>query len=154
MSFIVRAFSGVPFPAFAKVIEESIRELCFVDHGGDEATIRAWLNGAIDALFVAEHVVIASDDYVFLGVAGMRSCSPVGELTVNYVSPAGVGFGVGTAMLTELERWARERCGVTQMKLISTAGARHFYRKHGYDEIEHPWRGNGVSWNHPMRKVF
>jgi histone acetyltransferase (RNA polymerase elongator complex component) len=43
---------------------------------------------------------------------------------------------------------------LTEAKLISTATARHFYRRRGYKEAGPPYAGAGVSWNHPLVKTL
>lgn len=150
MRFVLQSFQGTLRGAVA-VIEPSVRELCFVDHGDDEATIISWVNAAIDDLSRAPYAIVAYDLHITLGVAAILYD---GEIVTNYVAPEGVGLGVSSAMLSALERWALEERGLKGVQLVSTAAARHFYRKHGYVETGLPQRGRGVSWNFPMKKVF
>lgn len=131
-----------------EIIERSVRELCFVDHGGDEDTIRAWVRDAQKTLNEADYAIGVRDDHLLLGVGAIEN---TGQIVINYVAPEGVGYGIGAVMIEHLEHYARG-FGVGWLTVVSTAAARHFYRKHGYTEFSPPESGNGVSWNHQMGK--
>lgn len=135
------------------VIESSVRELCQVDHGGDEPTIKKWVEDGVKNFVTAYFRWYVVDDFVVLGVCAMEKD---GKIVTNYVTPGGEGLGVGRFMMNAMERTARhmfpER--LTYVTLESTAAARHFYRRRGYREAGPPYHGAGVSWNHPMIKTL
>lgn len=130
------------------IINSSVRELCKVDHDGDEETIDEWVANGVTTFLNADYQVYVSDDFVVLGVAAMMNN---GEVVTNYVTPAGVGFGVGKMLMDHLETRA-QKMGLRAVRLTSTAAARHFYRRRGYVEWTPPEKGAGISWNHLMLK--
>lgn len=135
------------------IIDCSVRELCQVDHGGDAATIKQWVEEGVRAFRAAAFRYYVVDDFIVLGVCAMDKD---GRIVTNYVSPAGVGMGVGKFMMDALERTARFMVPVRliHVTLMSTATARHFYRRRGYKEAGPPHPGAGVSWNHPLIKTL
>lgn len=135
------------------LIDSSVRELCKVDHGDDEPTIKKWVADGIKSFLNADYKWYAVDDFIMLGVCAMEKD---GRIVTNYVAPAGVGLGVGEFMMDAMERTARFMVphAVLEVKLDSTATARHFYRRRGYKEAGPPHPGAGVSWNHPLIKTL
>lgn len=133
-----------------RLLNESIRELCFVDHGNDPLTILAWLENAEHNLLRSDFRIGTYDGDLLLGVAGVAIG---GDILTNYVAPAGVGFGAGTLMLREMENWVKLR-GHARTHVYSTATARNFYFHHGYQEHGAIKRGAGRSWDFPMRKFL
>ena len=57
-----------------------------------------------------------------------------GEIHAVYVHPDHAGRGVGSALLAELEGYARG-CGLTELTLQSSLNAVGFYEGAGYDKI-------------------
>jgi GNAT superfamily N-acetyltransferase len=131
---IIRRATAADAEQGATVLRRSIVELCHADHGGDPAAIaawtanktphdwRAWLQRDDIALIVA-----VEDDRVL----GVGLVSDRGEIRLNYVSPDARLRGVSKALLTHMERWARDR-GVERMTLESSRTGERFYLASGY----------------------
>ena len=70
---------------------------------------------------------------------------PKSELRACYVVPEAARKGVGTALVTEMERAAREH-GLTMLRLDSSTNAEPFYVALGYEVVERYERvlGSGV----------
>lgn len=137
-------------PLISPIINRSVRDLCIVDHGGDEHTISQWVENGVHAFFRADDKMLVRDEHMLLGIGASNRC---GAIVTNYVIPEGSGYGVGTRMMDYMEKLARER-GQGCTYLVSTASARHFYIKRGYFDDGRPAKGVGLSWNFPMRKIF
>ena len=99
--------------------------------------VRAWAKAddrspddyAVDA---DEHFTVA----VRAGeVAGFGHVVPdVGEVHAVYVHPDHAGHGVGSALLAELEGYARGR-GLTELCLQSSLNAVEFYERAAYEKV-------------------
>ena len=77
-------------------------------------------------------VYVAADGEQILGVAAMERS---GRISLNHVSPDARFKGVSKALLTGLERKAKE-LGLAHCILESTQTALRFYRAAGYREQE------------------
>jgi putative acetyltransferase len=79
-----------------------------------------------------EFFVVAVVDHL---VRGFGSIVPSrGELRAVYVDPVCGSRGVGTAILLELEKVAREH-GVSRLQMDASLNAESFYEKRGYSVI-------------------
>lgn len=85
--------------------------------------------------------VIASIDGVPAGMAGGFPDEPgTAELVSMWVAPTGRGRGVGNALMTAIETWARG-IGATMLKLSVVPGndpAHALYLRHGYTDTDLP----------------
>lgn len=136
-------------PRAKSIIERSVRKLCYIDHGNDEPTIRLWLDAAYPGLYT-DYVIVghAQDEKYITGVAAM--CKE-GAVFLNYVDPDSTAKSVSSYMMAHLQLIALD-LGLRELFLVSTASARQYYRKFGWKEWQAPSKGNGVSWNHHMKK--
>lgn len=137
----------------ALVLRRSIRELCILDHGGDEQALGQWLgNKTPDSVrpwieAPDGRIVVAEQGGVILGVGG---ASRGGVITLNYVAPETRFKGVSKAILASLEAYLRDQ-GCTQSTLTSTRTAHAFYLAAGYEDAGQPefW---GKLPGQPMKK--
>lgn len=84
--------------------------------------------------------VIASIDGTPAGMAGGFPDDGHAELVSMWVAPAGRGKGVGNALMTAIEDWARS-IGATVLKLSVVPGndpAHDLYLRHGYVDTDEP----------------
>jgi GNAT superfamily N-acetyltransferase len=84
--------------------------------------------------------VIASIDGTPAGMAGGFPDDGHAELVSMWVTPAGRGKGVGNALMTAIEDWARS-IGATVLKLSVVPGndpAHDLYLRHGYVDTDEP----------------
>jgi GNAT superfamily N-acetyltransferase len=82
--------------------------------------------------------VIASIDGTPAGMAGGFPDGDHAELVSMWVAPAGRGKGVGNALMTAIEEWARS-IGATTLKLSVVPGndpAHSLYERHGYADTD------------------
>jgi len=101
--------------------------------------------------------VIASIDGTPAGMAGgFLSADDTAELVSMWVAPAGRGKGVGNALMTAIEDWARG-IGAATLKLSVVPGndpAHNLYLRHGYVDTDEPGdlMADGVRRELVMRK--
>ncbi len=123
------------FDAFdmSRILIQSITRLCAADHEGDPEEIARWTSNKtpVDMLNW-----IRGDHRLWLALlrgvpAGVGAISPEGEISVLYVSPEGIGKGVGSALLSGLEEELK-RSGHAVAALNSTKTAREFYLNRGW----------------------
>lgn len=139
----------------ASVLRRSIRELCALDHGGDEQTLAQWLRNKTPETVRSwvdtpdMRILVAEENGVILGVA---SASRAGKITLNYVAPEARFQGVSKALLTSLEAYLRD-LGWAHSTLISTRTAYPFYLAMGYHDAADPEAGDRLS-GQPMRKAL
>jgi len=92
----------------------------------------------INQIGAIPHVLIAYEDEEPLGCGAIRAYDDVTmEIKRMYVQPAGRGKGIATALLQELEKWARE-LGYTSCVLETGSNqpeAIALYQKHHYQQI-------------------
>lgn len=135
------------------VVRRSIRELCVLDHQGDESTLSLWLANKTPAnmrRWIETHTVfvaIVGDQTI--GVAAVRAD---GEVLLNYVAPEARFQGVSKALMRSIEVWASEH-DLEWLKLESSATALRFYLSEGWIGAEPSTPGFGVTMCHPMRKA-
>lgn len=139
----------------ASVLRRSIQELCVVDHGGEEHTLRHWLSNKTPesvGLWIEapnDCVMVAEEDGIILGVGG---ASHAGEITLNYVAPEARFKSVSKSILTSLEAYLRD-LGCPESTLTSTLTAHPFYISAGYEDVGEPefW---GKLFGQPMKKFL
>ena len=137
-----------------EVLRRSITELCHADHQTDSRNLEAWLsNKTADNVrsWIADPntcVVIATDGATIIGIGAVTS---LGEIILNYVSPAARFRGVSKAILKCLEGTARE-LGHTRCAVTSTGTARRFYLSAGYLPQGSPTVSFGRIIGYPMVK--
>jgi putative acetyltransferase len=90
-----------------------------------------------------EYRLIAEIDRQVVGIGALAFENS--ELRACYVAPAAGRRGVGSALVLEIERAARER-GLSALELDSSITAEAFYRKQGYEARE---RGEHILRNGP-----
>jgi putative acetyltransferase len=101
-----------------------------------------------------EYRLIADIDGRVVGI-GVEAFEKA-ELRACYVAPEACRRGIGSALVRELERAARDR-GLTHLDSDSSVTAERFYRKAGFDVIK---RGEHVLHNRQrtacvkMRKIL
>ncbi|GAA3141294.1 ribosomal protein S18 acetylase RimI-like enzyme [Kribbella aluminosa] len=100
--------------------------------------------------------VIATIDGTPAGMAGGFPDNDTAELVSMWVAPAGRGQGVGNALMTAVEDWARST-GATAMTLSVVPGndpAHGLYLRHGYVDTDEPGdlMADGVRRELVMRK--
>ena len=138
--------------AACAVLRRSIVELCRADHQDDAATIAAWLaNKTADNVrrwIALSYDFVAVEQDRILGVAAM---TPLGEVTLNYVSPDARFCGVSKALVRRLEQEAAE-LDVATVALQSTATALRFYESMGFRGCGPPVKGFGITSGFPMTK--
>ena len=146
----VRAAAPEEAAEIAVLLRRSITELCAADHGNRPADLADWLANKTPetvAGWIADpgqRLVVAELDGRLAGVAAARAD---GAVLLDYVAPGHTRRGIGSALLADLEAWARGR-GAAEARLESTTAARAFYRARGYREHAPPTPAGGF----PMRK--
>ncbi len=78
-----------------------------------------------------EYRLVAEADGEIIGIGSM--VARIHELRACYVAPSASRRGVGSAILREIERAARDQ-GVSMLEADSSLTARQFYRANGYEE--------------------
>jgi putative acetyltransferase len=119
--------------AICDVHQRSVRGLCAAAYGS--ADIDAWVGPRVPAdyeVVITGTVVLVADGDD--GVAGFTILSRRGELHALYVHPAAVRRGVGSALLTAVEREARA-AGLEAIALNATLNSVPFYARHGYADL-------------------
>ncbi len=150
---LIRPATVTDAEAAASVLSRSIRELCTLDHGGDEQALGQWLGNKtpnkVRSWIEAPdgRIVVAEEGGLILGVGG---ASRGGVITLNYVAPEARFKGVSKAILASLEACLRNQ-GCTQSTLTSTRTAHVFYLAAGYEDAGEPqfW---GRLPGQPMKK--
>jgi putative acetyltransferase len=123
---------------FLEIHEESVRKLAANDY--PPAVIDAWAAPITDERLQrflqnrdAEIRLIAERDGEPVGIGALVVATS--ELRACYVRPSAARRGVGTAIVAEIERLARER-GLRELHLESSVTAEPFYAALGY-HVEH-----------------
>jgi len=140
-----------------EVLIRSVQEVCIEDHSHDDEIIGAWCANKTPETLT--RWIADSDRYVVVaeitphGLVGVAMYHRVNaEIELLYLAPEGLRQGFGAQLLATLEAEAR-RLGHHEVQLSSTATARGFYQRYGYQESGAPL----LFWNkltaYPMRKV-
>jgi GNAT superfamily N-acetyltransferase len=141
--------------AAALVLQRSIREVCGPDYGNERTLLEDWCaNKTPEQVFawIADpslKTVVAERDG---GVVGVGQLNASGELTLCYVRPDMQGRGVGSLLLSSLEKAAADS-GLRRLTLTSTSTAYTFYQHHGYRVIG-ARRSLGAGITYPMAKLL
>jgi GNAT superfamily N-acetyltransferase len=150
---IIRDATPEDATAACQTMRRSIAELCSADHHNDPEILRRWLNNKTPEIF---RTWIKPDNSLLVAVDGneilaVGNVTRAGEITLNYVSPDARFHGVSSALLTALERRAKER-GNESCELESTETARRFYLARGYSEDGTASAKYGTAGGYPMTK--
>jgi GNAT superfamily N-acetyltransferase len=146
-SIVIREMRSKDAQAFLEVHHAAVRGIAVKDY--PLAVIEAWAPMPVteDAI----KLVLANSDKEFRLIAeiagrivgmGAAVFDKV-ELQACYVAPDAGRKGVGSALVKEIERAARER-GAPRLELDSSVTAEFFYRTLGYEAVE---RGDHVLSN-------
>ena len=136
------------------VVRQSIEELCVADHHRDPATLEGWLSNKTPQHFASwladpnSVLVVAELDGRVRGVGNLNRA---GKLHLCYVQPGFERSGLGRALLSDLEERAR-RWGLSELTLESTANARTFYARNGYEAVEADACAVGLVRCYPFKK--
>ncbi|WP_440989816.1 N-acetyltransferase family protein [Haloarchaeobius baliensis] len=154
----VRVATGDDVEAIRRVHEASIRDLGTETY--DDEQVEAWAAGVESADYAAvtdeacyftvaeaESAVVDDQSIVGFGTLVRREPEDYGadvdaEVTAVYVHPDVAENGVGTALLVDLERQAREE-GFDRLGLTASTNAVPFYEAHGYERVRE--RGHEFS---------
>ena len=136
MSLTVRAMRQEDSRAFLEVHHAAVRGVAAKDYSS--AVIEAWAplpltDAAIEAVRSnpdGEYRLVAEMDGQIVGIGALAVRTA--ELRACYVAPEATRQGVGSALVREIERAARER-NLTFLELDSSVTAEPFYRAHGYE---------------------
>jgi GNAT superfamily N-acetyltransferase len=120
----------------AMVIRQSVTQLCFADHHGQQDVLDAWLENKnpeslSDWILADDAYCVTATDTSGL-VIGFGMLARTGEVKLLYVGPSQKGAGVGQALLQNMEAKAAG-WHLTQMCLDSTKAAQSFYEHQGYE---------------------
>lgn len=135
------------------LLRHSITALCVEDHKNDPVILQRWLRNKTPEKFVERindphsTMLVAEEGDILLAVGAITSD---GEITLNYVSPNARFQGLSRAMISALEKRAKEN-GCKTCTLNSTSTARRFYLSCGYSEKQ-PQTGIFGSIVFPMEK--
>jgi predicted acetyltransferase/GNAT superfamily N-acetyltransferase len=154
MTLIVRRAMPSDASGACDVVRRSILQLCVADHGGDAATIAAWLANKTAENFAswigsAGHIACVAE--VARSIAGFALLNTNGTIALLYVAPEMRFQGVSKALLRELEARALA-LGISDIDLDSSATALPFYEACGYSRSRDTDAGFGISRKHPMTK--
>lgn len=134
MNIVVRPMKSNEARAFLETHRASVRGVASADYPSE--VIDAWAPPVTDEAVAAflgnpddEVCVVAELDGEFVGIGSV--VPRLKQLRACYVAPKGIRKGVGTRIVRELERIARES-GVRRLESVSTVTAEPFYRNLGY----------------------
>ena len=150
---LIRSADVTDAEAAASVLRRSIRELCALDHGGDEQALGQWLGNKtpdhVRSWIEAPdgRIVVAEQGGVILGVGG---ASRGGVITLNYVAPEARFQGVSRSIVQALEAYLRD-LGRAESRLTSTRTAHPFYLAIGYVDAGE-WDTSTTVPSRAMRK--
>jgi GNAT superfamily N-acetyltransferase len=149
----VRSAKPQDADACSVILRDSIRALCLADHRGDAGIVDDWIANKTPAhvrRWIADSrltVFVAERDGSLSGVGAVND---VGEIVLNYVSPAHRFAGVSKALLVAMEG-ALKKNGIRTARLTSTETARRFYRSAGWTDAGAPESKFGID-GYPMEK--
>jgi putative acetyltransferase len=143
MSVVIRPMREDEAKSFLLIQRASVRGLAANDY--PPSVIETWAPLPVTETAVAffrvnhdnEIRLVAEMDGELVGIAALVTADS--ELRACYVLPAAARRGVGSALVAEIERIARDH-GLTHLELLSSLTAEPFYRRLGYeaeDRVEH-----------------
>jgi hypothetical protein len=137
----------------SRVLIDSIKNLCFADHRGENVLLDAWLSnktpdniGKWLAMPDVGMFVAVSHERV----SGVCAVHWKGHVVLNYVNPSFRLLGISSAMLRHMEE-ALLLKGVSSASLVSTLTAKEFYVSRGWSLSGDPRETNGMI-GYPMTK--
>ena len=134
MRITVRPLHAGEERIYLEVVNNAIRGLATGHYSAD--AIQGWLVPVSDERI---RELVLNDDHEIRLLAELDG-QPVGigalvlhrsELRACYVDPSAARRGVGSALVREIERLAREN-GVARLELAASINAEPFYAAHGY----------------------
>jgi putative acetyltransferase len=152
---VIREMSSEDARAFLDVHHAAVRGIAAKDY--PLAVIEAWApmpvtEGAIEWVHAnpdKEYRLIADIEGRIVGIGA--AVFEIAELRACYVTPDAGRKGVGSALVKEIERAARER-GVPRLELDSSVTAEYFYRTAGYEVIERAEHACTMVSGWPVKK--
>jgi putative acetyltransferase len=135
---LVRGMRPEEARRFLEIHHAAVRGLAANDYPA--AVVEAWAPAITDARmerFLGNRdgeirlIAIVDDEPVGIGAVVVRGS----ELRACYVAPAAARRGVGSAIVAEIERVAREH-GLDHLQLQSSLTAEPFYAALGYEALE------------------
>jgi putative acetyltransferase len=137
--FIIREMRSEDARAFLAVHRAAVRGIAAKDY--PLAVIDAWAPMPVTEDAIEQVRANPEKDYRLIAVIEDRvvgigaAAFEIAELRACYVTPDAGRKGVGSALVKEIERAAREQ-GVPHLELDSSVTAESFYRTAGYEVIE------------------
>jgi GNAT superfamily N-acetyltransferase len=129
--------------------------VCGPDYGNDITLLEEWCANKTPkqvSAWIADpslRTIVAERDGEVVGVGQLNAS---GELTLCYVLPDIQGSGIGTLLLSSLEKAAADS-GLRRLTLTSTSTAYTFYQYHGY-RASGSQRSLGAGMTYPMAKLL
>jgi putative acetyltransferase len=139
MGIEIRRATLTDASAACALLRLSIERACAADHGHRPDILQAWLGNKtaqnVAAWFESKtnHAVVA-ERHTSNGepeLVGLALLNQAGRLALCYVHPALLRQGIGTSLLTSLERQARA-WDIAKLHMHSPASASPFFERHGY----------------------
>jgi [ribosomal protein S18]-alanine N-acetyltransferase len=104
---------------------------------GEEAWSRAMLEGELDQVPASRHYLVAEEDGLVIGYAGLLAAGQQADVVTLAVTAGRQSAGIGAALLAALLDEARRR-GCTEVFLevrVDNQRAQQLYRSRGFAEI-------------------
>ena len=138
MAIVIRPFRPGEERAFLEIHGRSVRGLASTHYG--QEVVDAWAPRSTDEQVrrFLENVdgeirLLAESDGEPVGLGALVLTAA--ELRACYVVPEAARKGVGTALVREIERIAKES-GLQQLELLASVNAEPFYAALGYQAVE------------------
>lgn len=141
----VRKYKPEDCESIAKLFYETVHTVNAKDYTSEQ--LNAWATGDVDLeawnnSFIEHNTLVAVVDGEITGFADMDN---TGYLDRLYVHKDYQRMGIATALVKELERYARNE-GITSFVTYASITARPFFEKHGYTvEAENKVIRNGIT---------
>jgi GNAT superfamily N-acetyltransferase len=151
---VVRVAVADDVDACVALLIASITTLCSADHQNDPTTLARWLHNktpqhVVQSFADPNHFVVVAE--LEGAISGLAQLHLRGMITRCYVLPGAERRGVGRALIQALEGEA-SRLGMSELRLMSTGSARHFYEHLGYVADGPPSVDYGVLEQYPYAK--
>lgn len=104
---------------------------------GDEAWSRSMLEGELDQQPASRHYLVAQEDGIVVGYAGLLAAGGAADVVTIAVTGARQGRGTGSALLAALLAEARRRdCTEVFLEVrVDNLRAQQLYRARGFEQI-------------------
>ncbi len=150
---VVRIAKHADAAAICQLLRESIRAVCALDYGNDEAVLTQWLHNKTPENVIkwinANHCCyVACQDGAVVGFVLMDD---EGHLLLNYLLPQYFRQGIGTVLLREVECYAADH-SIHTITVDSTITAKEFYLKQGFVANGAPNKVANYLGEFPLRK--